>query len=64
MKRVRTPKPGQKVTIFSADEKTCRGEFTIKEVIDGSVFFVEPIGVVHVGDLMYWFENKKKKKKG
>jgi hypothetical protein len=59
--RKSVPKPGQKVTIFTADEKKCRGEWTVKEVINGSVFFVEPVGVVQVGDHMYWFENKRKK---
>lgn len=59
--RQHTPAPGQKVLIYSADGKTCRGEWTVKEVINGSVFFVEPVGVVQVGDHMYWFENKRKK---
>ena len=61
MKRVRTPKPGQKVTIYTADGKICRGELTVKEVIGNEVYFREPLTWVQVGDLMYWFENKKKK---
>ena len=60
--RKSVPKPGQKVTIYTADEKTCRGEWTVKEVINGSVFFVEPVDVVQVGDHVYWFGNKRKKK--
>ena len=59
MKRVRTPKPGQKVTIYTADGKTCRGQWTIKEVIGNSVYFEVPLNVVEVGDQMWWFDNKR-----
>ena len=59
--RQHTPAPGQKVTIYTADGKICRGELTVKEVIGNEVYFREPLTWVQVGDLMYWFENKKKK---
>ncbi len=59
MKRVHTPSPGQKVTIYTADGKICRGELTVKEVIGNEVYFREPLTWVQVGDLMYWFENKR-----
>lgn len=61
-RRKSIPKPGQKVTIYSADQKICRGEFTVLEVNENTVTFDMPIGVVQVGDHMYWFENKRKKK--
>ena len=48
------PKPGQKVTVYTADGKICRGELTVKEVIGNEVYFVEPLTWVQVGDQM-WF---------
>ena len=53
--------PGQKVTIFSPDGKTCRGEWTVKEVIDKTVYFKEPLVAVGVGDQMWCFENNNRR---
>ena len=62
MRRVRTPKPGQKVTIYTADGKICRGELTVREVIGKTVYFVEPVTWVQVGDMMRIPKKKKRKK--
>jgi len=56
------PKPGKKVEIYTEDMKICRGELTVREVIGKTVYFVEPVTWVQVGDMMRIPKKNKRKK--